>query len=97
MTSGGRSSSASIDDEILPPKVLFRPIKSAPLTPPKQQTDGSIPSYRTTCFRHIFKELFVFQIYFLGGVLKPQVVAGSSRNLDFLSEVEEPIAGMFYP
>ena len=44
LTSGGRSSSASIEDESLPQKVLFRPIKSAPLTPPKQQTDGSIPS-----------------------------------------------------
>jgi len=93
LTSGGRSSSASIEDESLPQKVLFRPIKSAPLTPPKQQTEGSIPSYRTVYFRHIFKEIFIF----LGGILKPQVVPNASRNLDFLPEVEEPIAGMYYP
>ncbi len=95
LTSGGRSSSASIEDESLPQKVLFRPIKSAPLTPPKQQTEGSIPSYRTIYFRLIFKELYF--LFFLGGILKPQVVPNTSRNLDFLPEVEEPIAGMYYP
>lgn len=87
LTTGGRSSSGSIDDELLPQKVLFRPIRSAPLTPPKQQTNGN-SIFLIACFP-VFQRTFI-----LGGIVKPQVVAGTSRTLDFLPEVDEPIAGM---
>jgi len=87
-------SSGSIDNEVSK-KLHFRPISAAPLTPPKCNPTNGKTIFKN-CFL-IFQYLNKFLFIFKGQILKPEVVAGTAKNLSQLFNFQDDESICLFP